>query len=125
MVITNQGYSLVIKWFSCPDPLRRSMFLGSSIKAFNPHLFQQTQINILRNENNVLNAIACERLRRRKMIIVRKSKERRHIENMGHKTWMTFGWENKADPLQNGFGVLKILNEEILPPGNRIHTPYT
>jgi quercetin 2,3-dioxygenase len=51
------------------------------------------------------------------MIIVRKSKERRHIENMGHKTWITFDWENKADPLHNGFGVLKILNEEILPPG--------
>ncbi len=51
------------------------------------------------------------------MIIVRKSKERRHVENGGHKTWMTFDWENKADPLQNGFGVLKILNEEILPPG--------
>jgi quercetin 2,3-dioxygenase len=51
------------------------------------------------------------------MMIVRKSKERRHIDNRGHKTWMTFDWENKADPLQNGFGVLKILNEEILPPG--------
>jgi redox-sensitive bicupin YhaK (pirin superfamily) len=51
------------------------------------------------------------------MIIVRKSEERRHIERMGHQTWMTFDWENKADPLQNGFGVLKILNEEILSPG--------
>jgi redox-sensitive bicupin YhaK (pirin superfamily) len=51
------------------------------------------------------------------MIIVRKSKERRHIESGGHKTWMTFDSENKADPLQNGFGVLKILNEEILSPG--------
>ena len=51
------------------------------------------------------------------MIIVRKSKERRHIESGGHKTWITFDWQNKADPLHNGFGVLKILNEEILPPG--------
>jgi redox-sensitive bicupin YhaK (pirin superfamily) len=51
------------------------------------------------------------------MIIVRKSTERRQIESVGHKTWMTFDWENKADPLQNGFGVLKILNEEILSPG--------
>ncbi len=51
------------------------------------------------------------------MMIVRKSEERRHIEKMGHKTWITFDWENKSDPLQNGFGLLKILNEEILSPG--------
>src|SRR5665213_2779424 len=51
------------------------------------------------------------------MIIVRKSKERRHIEKTGRKTWITFDWENKTDPLQNGFGALKILNEEILSPG--------
>jgi hypothetical protein len=43
-------------------------------------------------------------------MIVRKSKERRHIENLGHKTWMTFDWENEAAPLHNGFGVLKILS---------------
>ncbi len=52
------------------------------------------------------------------MIIVRKSEERRHIEKKNQQTWMTFDWENKADPLQNGFGVLKILNEEILSPGS-------
>jgi len=51
------------------------------------------------------------------MIVVRKSMERRHIENKGHKTWMTFDWQNNSDPLQNGFGLLKILNEEIIPPG--------
>jgi hypothetical protein len=52
------------------------------------------------------------------MIIVRKSDERRRIEEKNQKTWMTFDWENKTDPLQNGFGVLKILNEEILSPGS-------
>jgi len=52
------------------------------------------------------------------MIIVRKSEERRHIQDKEHKTWMTFDQENEADPLQNGFGMLKILNEEILPPGS-------
>src|SRR5580658_10847608 len=52
------------------------------------------------------------------MITVRKSEERRHFENKGQKTWVTFDWENKTDPLQNGFGVLKILNEEILSPGS-------
>lgn len=52
------------------------------------------------------------------MIIVRKSAERRHIEAKNQKTWMTFDSENESDPLQKGFGVLKILNEEILSPGS-------
>jgi hypothetical protein len=51
------------------------------------------------------------------MITVRRSDERRRIENKGQSTWLTFDWENKSDPLQNGFGVLKIFNEERLPPG--------
>ena len=51
------------------------------------------------------------------MIIVRKSAERRHFGNKGQKNWMTFDSDSKADPLRNGFGVLKILNEEILSPG--------
>jgi quercetin 2,3-dioxygenase len=52
------------------------------------------------------------------MITVRKSEERRHIANKNQTTWMTFDGENKADSLQNGFGVLKILNEEVLSPGS-------
>jgi redox-sensitive bicupin YhaK (pirin superfamily) len=52
------------------------------------------------------------------MIVIRKSDERRHIEAKNQKTWMTFDWENKSDPLQNGFGALKILNEELLSPGS-------
>jgi len=52
------------------------------------------------------------------MIVIRKSEERRHIEAKNQKTWMTFDSENNADPLQNGFGALKILNEEILSPGS-------
>jgi redox-sensitive bicupin YhaK (pirin superfamily) len=52
------------------------------------------------------------------MIVIRKSEERRHIEAKNQKTWMTFDWENESDPLQNGFGVLKILNEELLSPGS-------
>jgi hypothetical protein len=51
------------------------------------------------------------------MITVRKSEERRHIDTGEQKTWMTFDWENQSDPLQNGFGALKIFNEEILNPG--------
>ncbi len=58
------------------------------------------------------------------MITVRRSEERRHIGNKDQETWLTFDWENKADPLKNGFGVLEILNEEILSPGSgfSIHT---
>jgi redox-sensitive bicupin YhaK (pirin superfamily) len=52
------------------------------------------------------------------MMIVRKSEERHHTGNENQKTWMTFNSANQADPLQNGFGVLKILNEEILSPGS-------
>lgn len=52
------------------------------------------------------------------MITIRRSEERRHIESKNQQTWMTFDLENNADPLQNGFGVLKILNEEILSPGS-------
>lgn len=52
------------------------------------------------------------------MIIVRKSEERRHIGSKNQNTWRTFDWENNADPLQNGFGGLKIFNEELLTPGS-------
>jgi len=51
------------------------------------------------------------------MITVRKSEERRHITDEDQNTCMTFDLENKNDPLQMGFGSLKIFNEEILPPG--------
>jgi hypothetical protein len=51
------------------------------------------------------------------MITIRRSAERRHIDTENQKTWMTFDHENQADPLQNGFGALKIFNEEILKPG--------
>lgn len=51
------------------------------------------------------------------MITVRRSDERRLIESKGQSTWLTFDWEDKSDPLQNGFGVLKIFDEERLPPG--------
>jgi hypothetical protein len=58
------------------------------------------------------------------MITIRRSEERRHIESENQKTWMTFDPENQADPLQKGFGVLKIFNEEVLKPGRAfvLHT---
>ncbi len=51
------------------------------------------------------------------MITIRKSEERRRVADENQTTWMTFDWENQADPLQKGFGALKILNEEVLSPG--------
>jgi redox-sensitive bicupin YhaK (pirin superfamily) len=58
------------------------------------------------------------------MITLRKSEERRHIASENQKTWMTFDWENQNDPLRDGFGALKIFNEEILNPG-RVFTLQT
>ena len=51
------------------------------------------------------------------MIVIRKSEERRYSEAKNQKSWKTFDWENETDPLRNGFGTLKLLNEEILLPG--------
>ncbi len=51
------------------------------------------------------------------MMTIRRSEERRHIQGKDQQTWMTFDWENEKDPLQKGFGVLKILNEALLSPG--------
>ncbi len=58
------------------------------------------------------------------MITLRRSEERRHIAVENQKTWRTFDWENQADPLRGGFGVLKVFNEEILNPG-RAFTLHT
>lgn len=58
------------------------------------------------------------------MITLRRSQDRRHIDAENHQTWMTFDWENTADPLQSGFGALKTLNEEVVDPGRTfiLHT---
>ncbi len=58
------------------------------------------------------------------MITVRKSKERRFISTENQRTWMTFDFENSNDPLQNGFGALKIFNEQVIIPSRAfvLHT---
>ncbi len=38
------------------------------------------------------------------MIIVRRSEERRHIEDVNQNTWMTFDEDNQADLLKNDSG---------------------
>ncbi len=50
------------------------------------------------------------------MITVRKSEERRRVEDKDQKTWMTFDQDNDSDPLQYGFSTLRVLNEEIIFP---------
>jgi redox-sensitive bicupin YhaK (pirin superfamily) len=54
------------------------------------------------------------------MLNVRRSAELRHTGKENQTTWMTFDRENKADRLGDGFGSLKMLNEEILPHGRTI-----
>jgi hypothetical protein len=51
------------------------------------------------------------------MITVKKSEDRNYVDLKDQKTWKTFDQENKTDPLKKKFGVLNILNEEILSPG--------
>jgi redox-sensitive bicupin YhaK (pirin superfamily) len=51
------------------------------------------------------------------MITVKRSEDRHQTGNETQKTWMTFNWDDKTDPLHNGFGSLCLLNEEILPVG--------
>jgi redox-sensitive bicupin YhaK (pirin superfamily) len=50
------------------------------------------------------------------MLTLRTSNERSHIQNANQNTWMTFDPENSNDPLKNGFGALKKINEDILSP---------
>lgn len=58
------------------------------------------------------------------MITVRRSQERRHIAGENQSTWMTFDGDDNTDPLRNGFGVLRVFNEETLAPGKAfiLHT---
>jgi len=51
------------------------------------------------------------------MLTVIKSEDRHYFDAEDQLTWKTFDDENEADPLRNSFGVLKVLNEEILSPG--------
>jgi hypothetical protein len=46
-----------------------------------------------------------------------RSKDRHYVVEDDQKTWETFDTKNNADPIRGCFGVLKILNEEILSPG--------
>ena len=51
------------------------------------------------------------------MFTIIKSADRHYVVEDDQKTWETFDAGNNADPIRSCFGVLKILNEEILSPG--------
>jgi len=51
-----------------------------------------------------------------RMIFLRRSKERRHVQNEAHDTWMTFDPDNPVDPFRKGFHALQSFNEEHLAP---------
>lgn len=51
------------------------------------------------------------------MITLRRDTERRHVRRRQQDVWLTFGAEDRSDPLADGFGDLEILNEDHLPPG--------
>jgi redox-sensitive bicupin YhaK (pirin superfamily) len=51
------------------------------------------------------------------MIRVRTSEQRRHVQNAGRDTWMTFDPLNPEDPLHAGFQPLESINEEGFAPG--------
>ena len=61
--------------------------------------------------------MACQGPGEIKLITVIKSEERKYFDANDQLTWKTFDDENNTDPLKNSFGVLKVLNEEILSPG--------
>jgi quercetin 2,3-dioxygenase len=51
------------------------------------------------------------------MITLRPANQRRHVQNTGQDTWMSFDPENATDPLHAGFHSLESLNEQGLAPG--------
>jgi hypothetical protein len=51
------------------------------------------------------------------MITIRRARDRRHHQEGGRDTWMTFDADGGSDPLGKGFRSLEALNEEGLEPG--------
>src|SRR5688500_15534554 len=51
------------------------------------------------------------------MITLRRSAARHHVERIKHDRWITFYGLDRADPLADGFGSLRVLTESRLAPG--------
>jgi redox-sensitive bicupin YhaK (pirin superfamily) len=51
------------------------------------------------------------------MITLRRADERRHNRRGRREAWLTFSSRDRGDPLADGFGFLRMLNEDRVPPG--------
>jgi redox-sensitive bicupin YhaK (pirin superfamily) len=54
------------------------------------------------------------------MITLRRANERHHNRRRRQEAWRTFSAGDHDDPLDGGFGALRMLNEDRLPPGARL-----
>lgn len=54
------------------------------------------------------------------MVTLRRANERRHDRRRWQEGWRTFSAGDHDDPLAGGFGALRMLNEDRLPPGARL-----
>ncbi len=57
------------------------------------------------------------------MIALRRADERRYHGRRRQEAWLTFSAGDRDDPLVGGFGALRMLNEDRLPPGARLSHP--
>lgn len=52
------------------------------------------------------------------MMVLRRTKERRHVVNGDQQIWLTFDTDADADPLAHGWSSLQVISESRLPPGS-------
>jgi hypothetical protein len=59
------------------------------------------------------------------MLTLRRIGARHHDRRRKHEVWLTFGPEDRTDPLADGFGALETLDEGRLPQGADLsHAPH-
>jgi len=58
------------------------------------------------------------------MITLRRADQRRHDRHGRREAWLTFSSCDRGDPLADGFGALRMLNEDRVPPGAGLVQPH-
>ncbi len=58
------------------------------------------------------------------MITLRRADDRRHDRHGRREAWLTFSSRDRGDPLAEGFGILRMLNEDRVPPGAGLGQPH-